>query len=559
MKFLTDIEIAQNCKLQEIWQVADRLGIKEKFIEPYGRDKGKVDLAALSEGKGQPGELILVTAMSPTPAGEGKTTITVGLADALQSLGKKSVLALREPSLGPVFGIKGGAAGGGYAQVVPMASLNLHFTGDFHAIGAANNLLAALIDNHIHQGNALDIDPATISWKRCVDMNDRQLRQIVSGLGGRVNGYPREDGFEITVASELMAILCLSDSIEDLKRRIGRITVAYNRSGQPVKAADLQAEGAMAVLLREAIKPNLVQTLEHTPAFVHGGPFANIAHGCNSILATKMALAYGDYVVTEAGFAADLGAEKFLDIKCRQADLKPSAVVLVATIRALKMHGGVAKKELDQENLPAVKKGLANLIQHAENLKTVFNRPVLPVINRFHMDSEAERALVLEACTAAGFEAVEANVWAEGGIGGQAMATKLLEMLDKGQAQEMTYAYDLADSLEEKIEQVARKVYRADGVEFSKTFKKRLSKTAAADLEGLAICMAKTQYSFSDDPQKLGAPRDFKLLVRDFKLASGAGFVVVYTGNIMTMPGLPKKPAACQMDLTSDGRIIGLS
>ena len=554
---LTDIAIAQACEKQHIREVAATAGIEEKYLEQYGNYKAKVDYGLLQDrAEKTDGKLILVTAITPTPAGEGKTTTTIGLADGLKRIGKNVMVALREPSLGPVFGIKGGAAGGGYAQVVPMEDINLHFTGDFHAIGAANNLLAAMVDNHIHQGNALGIDVRRISWKRAVDMNDRALRDIVVSLGGKANGFPRQDGFDITVASEVMAILCLASDIADLKERLARIIVGYNMKDEPVTAGDLHAQGAMAALLKDALKPNLVQTLEHTPAFVHGGPFANIAHGCNSVTATRMALKTGDYVVTEAGFGADLGAEKFLDIKCRMAGLKPSAVVVVATVRALKMHGGKAKTELKDEDLAALEKGLPNLLQHVENMTQVYGLPAVVAINRFPDDTEAELALVEEKCKALGVNAVLSEVWMKGGEGGEDLAREVVRLCDT--PSEFRFCYEDELSLKEKIEAVARKIYHADGVDFLAPAVKELEKLEKLGYGRLPVCIAKTQYSFSDDAAKLGAPRDFRITVRQVKISAGAGFVVVLTGDIMTMPGLPKVPAAEKIDVDNNGVITGL-
>ena len=554
---LTDIAIAQACEKQHIREVARTAGIDECYLEQYGNYKAKVDYALLRDrAEKQDGKLILVTAITPTPAGEGKTTTTIGLADGLKKIGKNVMVALREPSLGPVFGIKGGAAGGGYAQVVPMEDINLHFTGDFHAIGAANNLLAAMVDNHIHQGNALRIDARRVTWKRAVDMNDRALRDIVVSLGGKANGFPRQDGFDITVASEVMAILCLASDIADLKERLARIIVGYNLDDEPVTAGDLHAQGAMAALLKDALKPNLVQTLEHTPAFVHGGPFANIAHGCNSVTATRMALKTGEYVVTEAGFGADLGAEKFLDIKCRMAHLKPSAVVVVATVRALKMHGGLAKTELKTEDLAAMEKGLPNLLQHVENMTQVYGLPAVVAINRFPDDTEAELALVEEKCKALGVNVVLSEVWMKGGEGGMALAEEVVRLCET--PSEFRFCYEDELSLKEKIEAVARKVYRADGVDFLAPAVKELEKLEKLGYGRLPVCMAKTQYSFSDDAAKLGAPRDFRITVRQVRISAGAGFVVVLTGDIMTMPGLPKVPAAEKIDVDNDGVITGL-
>ena len=553
----TDIAIAQACQKKHIREVAASAGIEEKYLEQYGNDKAKVDYGLLRDRADRPdGKLILVTAITPTPAGEGKTTTTIGLADGLKRIGKNVIVALREPSLGPVFGIKGGAAGGGYAQVVPMEDINLHFTGDFHAIGAANNLLAAMVDNHIHQGNALRIDARRVSWKRAVDMNDRALRDIVVSLGGKANGFPRQDGFDITVASEVMAILCLASDIADLKARLARIIVGYNLEDEPVTAGDLHAQGAMAALLKDALKPNLVQTLEHTPAFVHGGPFANIAHGCNSVTATRMALKTGDYVVTEAGFGADLGAEKFLDIKCRMAGLTPSAVVIVATVRALKMHGGLAKTELKNEDLAALEKGLSNLLQHVENITRVYGLPAVVAINRFPDDTEAELALVEEKCKALGVNVVLSEVWMKGGEGGEALAKEVVRLCDA--PSDFRFCYEDSMSLKEKIEAVAKRIYHAEGVDFLAPAVKELEKLEKLGYGRLPVCMAKTQYSFSDDAAKLGAPRDFRITVRQVRISAGAGFVVVLTGDIMTMPGLPKKPAAESIDVDDKGVITGL-
>ena len=555
MEYKSDIEIAQEASMLPITEIAAKLGIREDTLEPYGRTKAKLDIHAL---KNVPvdGKLILVTAINPTPAGEGKTTTSVGLADALSLLGKKTVLCLREPSLGPVFGVKGGAAGGGYAQVVPMEDINLHFTGDFHAIGAANNLLAAMLDNHIQQGNALDIDVRKITWKRAVDMNDRQLRNIVCGLGGKANGVPREDGFDITVASEVMAVLCLATSLADLKERLARMVVAYTRDDRPVTAHDLHAEGAMAALLKDAIKPNLVQTLEHTPALVHGGPFANIAHGCNSISATETGLKLGDYVVTEAGFGADLGAEKFLDIKCRAGGFAPSAVVIVATVRALKHHGGVAKADLNQENLGALERGLPNLLQHVENITKGFGLPCVVAINAFPTDTATELQLVEDRCRALGVNVALSEVWAKGGAGGRALAEEVLRLTE--QPNDFRYCYDLEASIEEKLNAIATKIYRADGVNLTAGARKQLQQLTALGYDRLPICMAKTQYSFSDDASLLGAPRNFRVTVRNLKVSAGAGFIVALTGDIMTMPGLPKVPSAEKIDVDENGRISGL-
>ena len=553
----TDIEIAQSCEMKPISEIAAICGIDEKYLEYYGRYKAKVNLSLMRECEKPDGKLILVTAMTPTPAGEGKTTTSIGLADGLRKIGKNSVAALREPSLGPVFGIKGGAAGGGYAQVVPMEDINLHFTGDFHAIGAANNLLAAMLDNHIQQGNALDIDVRRISWKRCVDMNDRQLRFIVDGLGGKANGVPREDGFDITVASEIMAVLCLSSSISDLKERLSRMVVGYSRSGEPVTCGQLKAAGAMAALLKDAVKPNLVQTLEGTPAFVHGGPFANIAHGCNSVLATRLALKMGDYAVTEAGFGADLGAEKFLDIKCRAAGLTPDAVVVVATVRALKMHGGLAKNELDAEDLAALQRGLPNLMRHIRNIIEVYGLPCVAAINRFPTDTDAEIALITEKCRTAGVNTVLSTVWADGGKGGEELAREVVRICG-GKKPKMHFAYSLNDSIEDKIKAVVQKVYGGDGIIVESAAQKQIKELTELGFGNLPVCIAKTQYSFSDDPTRLGAPDGFKVTVKNVKVSAGAGFLVVLTGNILTMPGLPKSPAAERIDIDENGKITGL-
>ncbi|WP_451918336.1 formate--tetrahydrofolate ligase [Adlercreutzia rubneri] len=560
---LTDIEIAQATEPKPIGEIAAIAGVDEKYLELYGNYKAKVDYNLLREEEHAPGKLILVTAINPTPAGEGKTTTTVGLADALSLRGKNVVVALREPSLGPVFGIKGGAAGGGYAQVVPMEDINLHFTGDFHAIGAANNLLAALLDAHIQNGNELNIDVRKITWKRVVDMNDRQLRHIVDGLGGKAHGVPREDGFDITVASEVMAIFCLATSITDLKERLGRIVVGYTYDDAPVTAHDLKAEGAMAALLKDALKPNLVQTLEGTPAFVHGGPFANIAHGCNSIMATRMAMALGDYCVTEAGFGADLGAEKFLDIKCRLAGLKPDAVVVVATVRALKNHGGVAKADLAEENLEALEAGLPNLLQHVENITNVYNLPCVVAINAFPTDTKAELDLVEAKCRELGVNVALSEVWARGGEGGLALADEVVALCENGDeagrsADTFTFSYEDDLSIAEKIEAIAKRVYHADGVVFEPAAQKEIAQLEALGFGEMPVCMAKTQYSFSDDATKLGAPRDFQITVRQVKVSAGAGFIVALTGSIMTMPGLGKAPAAHKIDVMEDGTITGL-
>ena len=557
MEYKTDIEIAQACEKERITAVAARAGIAEEYIEQYGNYKAKVDYKFLRDHADTPdGKLILVTAITPTPAGEGKTTTTVGLTDGLRKIGKKSMAALREPSLGPVFGVKGGAAGGGYAQVVPMEDINLHFTGDFHAIGAANNLLAAMLDNHIQQGNALGIDPKQITWKRAVDMNDRQLRHIVDGLGGRMQGVPREDGFEITVASEVMAVLCLASDITDLKQRLARIIVGYTYDGKPVTAHDLKAEGAMAALLKDALKPNLVQTLEHTPVFIHGGPFANIAHGCNSITATRMALKCADYVVTEAGFAADLGAEKFLDIKCRMAGLKPNAVVIVATVRALKYHGGVPKAELNNENLDSLEKGLPNLLQHVSNIKNVFGLPCVVAINAFPTDTKAELELVEAKCKELGVNVALSEVWAKGGEGGKALAEEVVRLCEE--PNEFRNSYELDMSIMDKLNAICTKVYHADGVQLVGNAVKQIKQLEELGFGKLPICMAKTQYSFSDDASLLGAPKGFTVTVRNLKVCAGAGFIVALTGDIMTMPGLPKVPAAEKIDVDENGVISGL-
>ena len=552
----TDIEIAQSSTMQHIRDIAKVANVEEKYLEQYGNYKAKVDYNLLKEHTGPDGKLILVTAITPTPAGEGKTTTTVGLADGLRKIGKRSVVALREPSLGPVFGLKGGAAGGGYAQVVPMEDINLHFTGDFHAIGAANNLLAAMLDNHIQQGNALGIDVKKITWKRCVDMNDRQLRNIVDGLGGRMQGVPREDGFDITVASEVMAVLCLASSITDLKERLSRMVVAYTYDDKPVTAGDLKAAGAMTALLKDALKPNLVQTLEGTPAFIHGGPFANIAHGCNSIMATRIALKLGDYAVTEAGFGADLGAEKFLDIKCRMAGLKPSAVVVVATVRALKHHGGVAKADLGTENLEALERGLPNLLRHVENITTVFGLPCVVAINRFPLDTEAELALIEEKCKALGVNVALSEVWGKGGEGGKALAEEVVRLCE--QPNDFHQAYELDTSIEDKLRAIVTKVYHGKDVVLTPNAKKQAKQLTEQGFGHYPICMAKTQYSFSDDPKLLGAPENFTVTVRNIKVSAGAGFLVALTGDILTMPGLPKVPAAEKIDVDEHGKISGL-
>lgn len=557
MSQLSDIEIAQQCKPRHITEIAKKAHIDEKYIEQYGNYKAKIDPQLLKETDRKNGKLILVTAITPTPAGEGKTTTTIGLADGLARLGKDVTVALREPSLGPVFGIKGGAAGGGYAQVVPMEDINLHFTGDFHAIGAANNLLAAMLDNHIQQGNALGIDVKKITWKRCVDMNDRQLRYVVDGLGGRVNGTPREDGFDITVASEIMAVFCLATSISDLKERLSKIIVGYTYDDKPVTAGDLHAQGAMTALLKDAIKPNLVQTLEGTPAFVHGGPFANIAHGCNSVMATQMALKMGDYTVTEAGFGADLGAEKFLDIKCRMAGLVPDAVVIVATVRALKMHGGLDKKELATEDISALEKGIPNLLRHVSNIKNVYRLPCVVAVNRFPTDSDNEINFIIEKCRELGVNTVLSTVWAEGGKGGEALAKEVIRLCDEEKGN-FTFSYGDELSITEKIEAIVKKVYGGKGINLLPNAKKQIAQLEGLGFGKLPVCIAKTQYSFSDDPTKLGAPEDFTVTVKNVKVSAGAGFIVVLTGDIMTMPGLPKKPAAENIDVDENGKIIGL-
>ncbi len=556
MTFKSDIDIAQACKMQNITEIAKLAGIDEEYLELYGNYKAKVNYKLLKDINKKHGKLILVTAINPTPAGEGKTTTTVGLADALRKLGKNSMMAIREPSLGPVFGVKGGAAGGGYAQIVPMEDINLHFTGDFHAIGTANNLLAAMLDNHIQQGNELNIDPRRITWRRAVDMNDRQLRNIVIGLGGKANGTPREDGFDITVASEIMAVLCLSSDIEDLKNRLARIIVGYSYDNKPVTAGDLKAQGAMSALLKDALKPNLVQSLEGTPAFVHCGPFANIAHGCNSITATRMALALSEYTVTEAGFGADLGAEKFLDIKCRIAGLKPDAVVIVATVRALKFNGGVPKDQLNNENLEALEKGLPNLLRHVSNITEIYNLPAVVAINAFPTDTEAELDLIKTKCEELGVNVALSEVWAKGGIGGKELAEEVIRLCEK--PNEFRFAYDNSLSIKEKIEAIAKKIYHADSVNFVEKASKQLAELEELGFGKLPICMAKTQYSFSDNPALLGAPRNFSISVRNLKVSAGAGFIVALTGDIMTMPGLPKKPAAERIDVDNEGKITGL-
>ena len=558
MAFLTDIEIAQSCKMKPITEIAAKAGIAPKYLEQYGNYKAKIDLSLMKETDKENGKLILVTAITPTPAGEGKTTTTIGLADGLNRIGKNVCVALREPSLGPVFGVKGGAAGGGYAQVVPMEDINLHFTGDFHAIGAANNLLAAMLDNHIHQGNKLGIDVRKITWKRCVDMNDRQLRYVTDGLGGKVNGVPREDGFDITVASEIMAVLCLASDITDLKERLSRIIVGYTYDDKPVTCGQLNAQGAMTALLKDAIKPNLVQSLEGTPALVHGGPFANIAHGCNSVTATKMALKLADYAITEAGFGADLGAEKFLDIKCRMAGLTPSAVVMVATVRALKMHGGLAKTELGTENIEALEKGIPNLLKHVSNIKDVYKLPCVVAVNRFPTDTDTEIDFIIAKCKELGVNVILSDVWAKGGEGGEELAKEVVRLCEEEKG-DFTYSYELENTtIEEKIEAVVRKVYGGDGVIFTPNAKKQIASLNELGFSNCPVCMAKTQYSFSDDATKLGAPTGFKVTVKNVKVSAGAGFIVVLTGDIMTMPGLPKVPAAERIDVDENGIISGL-
>lgn len=554
---LSDIEIAQQTKLRPISEIAEKAGIDADLLELYGKYKAKLDSRLIMKSERKNGKLILVTAITPTPAGEGKTTTTIGLADGLRKIGKNSIVALREPSLGPVFGIKGGAAGGGYAQVVPMEDINLHFTGDFHAIGAANNLLAAMLDNHIYQGNALNIDPRKITWKRCVDMNDRQLRFVVDGLGGKANGTPREDGYDITVASEIMAVFCLAKDIDDLKERLSRIIVGYTYDDKPVTAGDLKAVGAMTALLKDAIKPNLVQTLEGTPAIVHGGPFANIAHGCNSIIATRTAMKLGDYAITEAGFGADLGAEKFLDIKCRMAGLTPDAVVIVATIRALKMHGGVPKTELSGENLKALEKGLPNLLRHVSNIKNVYGLPAVVAINRFPTDTDAEVELLIRKCGELGVKAVLSDVWAKGGEGGTELAKEVVRLCDE-EKPEFKFSYELDLPIEKKIEAVVKKVYGGSGINITPAAQKEIARLSALGFDKCPVCIAKTQYSFSDDPSKLGAPEGFTVTVKTVKVSAGAGFVVALTGDILTMPGLPKVPAAEKIDVDSNGVISGL-
>lgn len=555
--YKSDIEIAQSAKMLPICEVAKQCGIDLDLIENYGKYKAKIDYAPILEKGGEKGKLVLVTAITPTPAGEGKTTTTIGLADGLRRIGKNAMVALREPSLGPVFGVKGGAAGGGYAQVVPMEDINLHFTGDFHAIGAANNLLAAMLDNHIQQGNALGIDPRKITWKRCVDMNDRQLRFVVDGLGGKANGTPREDGFDITVASEVMAVLCLANSLADLKERLSKIIVAYTYDDKPVTCADLKAQGAMTALLKDALKPNLVQTLEGTPALVHGGPFANIAHGCNSVIATKTALYLADYAVTEAGFGADLGAEKFFDIKCRKANLTPDAVVVVATVRALKMHGGMQKQDLANENIEALEKGVPNLLRHVSNVKNVYKLPCVVAINRFPTDTDKEIDFIIAKCKELGVNTVLSTVWADGGKGGEALAKEVVRLCEQEKG-DFSFAYEDGDSISQKIEKVVRKIYGGDGVSILATAQKQIANLEKLGFSNLPVCIAKTQYSFSDDASLLGAPEHFTVNVKNVKVSAGAGFIVVLTGEIMTMPGLPKSPAAERIDVTDDGKIVGL-
>ena len=557
MGFKSDIEIAQEAVVQDIREIAKKLNLTEEDLDLYGKYKAKVDYNLMKRETGKQAKLILTTAINPTPAGEGKTTTTIGVADGLAKLGKNTLVALREPSLGPVFGVKGGAAGGGYAQVVPMEDINLHFTGDFHAIGAANNLLATMIDNHIYQGNALDIDPRRITWRRAMDMNDRQLRFITDGLGGKANGFPREDGFDITVASEVMAAFCLASDIMDLKERLGRIIIGYSRKGEPITAAQLNANGAMAALLKDALKPNLVQTLEGTPAFVHGGPFANIAHGCNSVIATKMAMHFADYVVTEAGFGADLGAEKFLDIKCRMSGLKPDAVIIVATVRALKYNGGVKKDQLNNENLEALENGLPTLLKHVENITKVFKLPAVVAINKFPLDTEAELQLVKDKCKELGVNVALSEVWAKGGEGGEELAKEVLRLIDENEGK-FEFAYDENQSIKEKINAIATKIYGADGVDYTPNAEKQILEIEKIGYDKLPICMAKTQYSLTDDQTKLGRPTGFKITVRNIKVSAGAGFLVALTGEIMTMPGLPKAPAAEKIDVDSTGKIAGL-
>ncbi len=557
MEYKTDIEIAQSCKMKPITEIAKSIDLDEKYIEQYGKYKAKIDLSLLNEENRKNGKLVLVTAITPTPAGEGKTTTTIGLADGLKRIGKKVTVALREPSLGPVFGVKGGAAGGGYAQVVPMEDINLHFTGDFHAIGAANNLLAAMLDNHIQQGNTLGIDVRKITWKRCVDMNDRQLRFIVDGMGGKANGTPREDGFDITVASEIMAVLCLSNSISDLKERLSKIIVGYTYDDKPVTCGQLKAAGAMTALLKDALKPNLVQTLEGTPAFVHGGPFANIAHGCNSVTATKLALKMGEYTITEAGFGADLGAEKFLDIKCRMAGLTPDAVVIVATVRALKMHGGLSKTELAKEDINALEKGIPNLLRHVSNIKNIYKLPCVVAVNRFPTDTDNEIDFIIKKCKELGVNTVLSTVWAEGGKGGESLAHEVVRLCEEEKG-DFTFSYDLNLSIEQKIEAVVKKVYGGNGIILTPAAKKQIESLSALGFDNLPVCISKTQYSFSDDPTKLGAPEGFEVTVKNVKVSAGAGFLVVLTGDILTMPGLPKKPAAENIDVDENGKISGL-
>ena len=556
MNIKADIEIAQAAEPKPIYEVARLAEIDEKYIEPYGKTKAKIDLSFLGECKARKGKLILVTAITPTPAGEGKTTTTIGLGDGLRRIGKKAVLALREPSLGPVFGIKGGATGGGHAQVIPMEDINLHFTGDFHAIGAANNLLAAMLDNHIYQGNARGIDPRKITWKRCVDMNDRQLRSVIDGIGGMTGGVPREDGYDITVASEIMAVFCLATSIKNLKERLSKIIVGYTYDDKPVTAGDLKAAGAMAALLKDALRPNLVQTLEGTPAIVHGGPFANIAHGCNSVIATETALRLGDYAVTEAGFGADLGAEKFFDIKCRAAGFEPSAVVIVATVRALKMHGGAEKNELSEENITALEKGMPNLLRHVANIKNVYGLPCVVAVNRFPTDTEAELSVVIDESRKLGVNVVLSEVWAKGGEGGEALAREVVRLCDE--KSRFDFAYSLDRTIKEKIDQIVKRVYGGDGISISPNAEKQIKKLETLGFGSLPVCIAKTQYSFSDDPKKLGAPEHFTVTVKNVKVSAGAGFIVALTGDIMTMPGLPKIPAAENIDVDENGKISGL-
>ena len=557
MAYLSDIEIAQQCTMRPISEIAKKAHISDEYVEQYGKYKAKIDPALLKDTTREDGKLVLVTAITPTPAGEGKTTTTIGLADGLAKIGKDVTVALREPSLGPVFGVKGGAAGGGYAQVVPMEDINLHFTGDFHAIGAANNLLAAMLDNHIQQGNQLGIDVRKITWKRCVDMNDRQLRFVTDGLGGRFNGVPREDGFDITVASELMAVFCLASSITDLKERLSRIIVGYTFDDRPVTAGDLKAVGAMTALLKDALKPNLVQTLEGTPAFVHGGPFANIAHGCNSVMATRLAMKMGDYTITEAGFGADLGAEKFLDIKCRMAGLTPDAVVVVATVRALKMHGGLDKKSLATEDLAALEKGIPNLLRHVSNIKNVYRLPCVVAVNRFPTDTDNEIDFIIEKCRALGVNTVLSTVWADGGNGGVALAKEVVRLCEEEKG-DFRFSYDLDCSIEEKIEAVVKKIYGGSGIQILPAAQKQIASLTALGFDKIPVCIAKTQYSFSDDPAKLGAPENFDVTIKTVKVSAGAGFLVVLTGDIMTMPGLPKSPAAERIDVDENGKISGL-